>query len=493
MIKKIFLRGLLSGLVVKVLSMVILFFSIPLFINYFGTENYGSLVTVTAFTSFLSLLNLGVPSAISTIGMQLAKEQKVNKLFQFTFAAYLAYTTILLVILFLVGSFFSDFIENNILKVSFTLPIYFLAILYICSNSILAYMQAIYSALHEIHIANIYAGLLTLLPILSLFIVCKHNGDVVFYFQILACLNFGLGIISFLLYSRNRTTESLDLSQSDLIRLSTKNIIITAITATVITIVSLVINQFDTLVVSYYLSKDIVVQYSILNKVISIESMAYGLIFSSILPLLSNWFAEQNYDLIQQAHKKMLILMSVIGGAVVIGNMLFFEIFVSAWVGHSVFAGFLPILLYSIFSYISCLYSVNYITYSSFNIGRKLMVLAAIVEPTIKIILTLYLTSKYGLVGTLLSVVLLAALVTFPMTSWFLTKLSGGQITMSFCFTLKHFLLAILPFMLISSLLSEQGVFIRLILLSTYLLFSWLLISKKDRLFLTYLLKNKNA
>ncbi len=493
MIKKVFMRGLVSGLVVKILSMVILFFSIPLFIKYFGTESYGSLVTVTAFTSFLSLLNLGVPNAISTIGMQLARESKVNKLFNFTFPTYLAYTAIVLVILFLLGMLFRHYIENNILKVPFSLPIYFLAILYVCSNSILAYMQAIYSALHKIDIANIYAGILTLLPILSLFIVINHNGDVVFYFQILACLNLGLGILSFLLYLCNKAAEQPDLSQSDLVRLSKRNIAVTAITATAITVVSLVINQFDTLVVSYYLSKDVVVQYSILNKVVTIESMSYGLVFSSILPLLSNWFAEKNYDLIQQAHEKMLVLMSIIGGAVIIGNMLFFELFVSAWVDHSVFAGYLPIILYSIFSYFSSLYSVNYITYSSFNIGRKLMIFAAIVEPTIKIILTLYLTSKYGLIGTLLSVVLLAVLVTFPMTSWFLTKLSGGQITMSFHFILKHFGLAILPFMLMASVLSEQGVFIRLILLTLYLLTSWLLISKKDRLFLTYLLKNKNA
>lgn len=484
MIKKMLIRGVVSGLLLKSLSMVVFLLSTPFFIKYFGTADYGLLVAITALSSILSLLHLGIPSAVSVIGMQMAAGSKVNRLFNKLFSAYVVYTAAVLALMIFVGYLYPGLLEK-LLKTKLSLPVTFLGMLFVCSNSVASLMQATYTALHKVHYANLQAGISSILPLLSLYLTMRHAESIVFYFQCLAGSNVALSIISMAYYNYIRKDDkTVALSDGDIVRMSNKNIAVTAITATTITIVSLVLNQFDTIVVSYNLTKENIVQYSILNKIIIIESLGYGLVFSSVLPLLANWFADKKFYLIEESHRRLQILMSVLGGASIIGNVLFLEIFISAWVGSAGYAGFLSVLMYSLFSYISAIYSVNYVIYSSFNTGRKLMILAAMMESIVKVTLTICLTRTLGLNGTVLSCVLHAGFVTFPLTLWFLKKLSSGKIRISYQFATKHMLVIILPFTCISSAMGENGgILARILVLSAYLFASWLLIAPKDRSF----------
>src|SRR3990167_208650 len=80
---------------------------------------------------------------------------------------------------------------------------------------------------------------------------------------------------------------------------SKQNIAITSLTALSITIISLIINQVDVLIISYYLTKTEVVKYSILAKIIGLEILLYGVFFGAITPLIAKWYRQNNFDKIK--------------------------------------------------------------------------------------------------------------------------------------------------------------------------------------------------
>lgn len=482
--KKVFLQGLSSGMFVKLSSAILSFLIIPIYINYFGNNDYGSIIVLTTAISIASIINIGLPSAIATIGAQSFTYTKVYYLFKSTFFSYIIYLFLCLLLLTFLFGHFNTFIFDSLLKSSLTInhPI-FLALIIIAS-AISAYIQSLFTALHKLHLSNVIQGFATLQYPLALLITIFFNENIQFYFSIaslFACINIIIFLFIYLkFYIPGEEVES----PSDYFH-SKRNIAITSLTALSITIISLIINQVDILIISYYLTKIEVVQYSILAKIIGLEILLYGVFFSAITPLIAKWYRQNNFDKIKLIHSVSFNIMSVIGGIILLGNILFMQNFITLWVGESQYIGTINVLMYSLFIYLFGMYSINYITYSSFNIKRKMTLIASMLEPSIKIILSILFTKYFGISGTLASMLFLGLFITFPLTTFFLYNFSNGLIQVNLSYTFKNFFLLIFPLLSVSYYLSSLNTLLSIpvafLFIAIYLIGSWYQLDLNER------------
>lgn len=475
--KKTFLQGFGSGLFIKLGSAILSFLIIPIYIQYFGTNDYGSIIVLTTAITLTSILNLGLPNAIATIGAQSFTYQKVYYLFKTTFFRYIIYLFLCFLLLTFIFNQFNAFIFHSLLKSSFTLDHSFFLISLILATALTSYIFSLFIALHKLHLSNLMQGFATLQYPFALYFTIMLEENIQFYFS-LASLFAWLNILIFLLiylkiYAPKEKTES----HSDVFH-SNRNILVTSFTALSITIISLIINQIDVLIISYYLTKPEVVQFSILAKIIGLESLLYGVFFGTLAPIIGKWYRQNNFEKIKAMHLTAVNLMSVAGGIILLGNMLFMHKFISLWVGQEHYVGVLNTIIYSLFIYLFGMYSINFITYSSFNIKRKTTLIISIVEPSIKIILSILLTKFYGISGTIFSTFLLALFITFPITTLMLHNFSNQLILLNLSYPLKNFFLLILPLLTLSYYISNLSlgisIFLGVILLFLYILGSWL-------------------
>lgn len=493
--KKIFLQGFSSGLLIKVGSAILSFLIIPIYINYFGNDDYGSIIVLTTAITIMSIIHLGLPNAIATIGAQSFTHQKVYDLFKRTFLPYIVYLLLCLIILTFILEQFNILVFSNMLKISFTLDHVFFLVLIIIASVLNSYIYSLFIALHKLHLSNFIQGLTTLQYPFALLITILLKENIQFYFFIIslfACFN----ILLFLfLYLKFFTPKEKIQSTSDYFQ-SNRNIVITSFTALSITIISLMINQIDVLIISYFLTKTEVVQYSILTRITGLEVLLYGAFFSSLSPLIGKWYRQNDFEKIKLIHHSAFNIMSVIGGIIILGNLLFMHKFISLWVGESQFIGTFNVLMYSLFIYLFGMYSINYITYSAFNIKRKATLFASLIEPSIKVVLSISFTQYFGVTGTLMSTLLLALFITFPLTTLFLHNFSNRSILLNLSYPLKNFFVLILPLAIASYYISKlellSSIPLGVLLLSCFIIGSWYQLDPYERKNILQLIRKNN-
>lgn len=160
--RKVFLQGVSSGILVKVGTALLSIVMVPFYINYFGNSSYGSYIVLTTVFALATLINLGVPSAISIIGAQSHTTIKVTHLFQTTFLKYIIYLVSISIILVVLLSVYQDYVFDELLKLTFDIHNVYVIVLIVFASAFSAYVQSLFFALHKLHISNIIMGVTSL-------------------------------------------------------------------------------------------------------------------------------------------------------------------------------------------------------------------------------------------------------------------------------------------------------------------------------------------
>jgi len=426
---------------------------VPLALTTLGTNGYGQVVAVTAFTSLLSWMSLGLPSAVQTIGPQLGSPGRVWQLIRKILPLYTVYVLVGMLAYVALEARVNPQVASLVLPAespSESAELIFWAVLYMSVYTYFLVYQLAFVALHRVYIYNLYSSLYALAPLGSLALVRSFNGASADYFRFLALLALAIGAASAVHYWLRYRGSQDPADDLTAYHLSCRNIAATAGAATLVNIISLVINQLDYVVLGHYAETAALVHYSIVSKLTALETALLGVVFSSVAPLFGGWYAERDWPRINHLYGLLLSGMSVLGGGIVLFNIVFLELVISIWVGEGKFAGRAVVLPLSAYVYLFGLYTTSYIVASSFNVKRRVSVAIAPIEPAAKILLTVWLTQRFGPVGTAWSVFLVALFLTSWMTPTVLHHFSDGLVRFQHQFVLRHAAIALLPMAAVS-------------------------------------------
>lgn len=487
-------KGILSALSVKIISLIISVLVIPLYISYFK-DDYAIIIVLIAFTAYLSLSHLGIPYSLIVIGTQFKTLEEKNNFFLKVSKFYFPYIIMLVSIIVLFKPLLTEFI-SFLLKLDTSeiiLSAIFWAILYCITNIFFLFFHSIFQAVNKLKTANIYQGFLTIIPSFSLIICYFFKLRINTFFLICFLTVFIIGIIMtfhyLIYYSRSIVNENS-------YRSSVNNIVVTSFAALVLNIISVSLSNIDILMLSNFNFSDaIIVNYSVMQKIILLQTMIFGTIFTTLLPMFGKWYGSNNFKLIKFNYNIFLKSLLTISSVIIFFNVLFFKDIIELWIGETKFIGKEVLLILSLSIYVYISYSVSYSVIHSFNIKRKLTLIIALFETLFKIGLSFIFTKYFGYIGVAIGVLAFGLLIEFPTYSWMLHHYSNKKVKLNYRFLIQHSLIMLINIYVIYYYIFYLDLSLRIILFFfisvSYLLLNYKIISKDERNLIYKLIKEK--
>jgi len=207
------------------------------------------------------------------------------------------------------------------------------------------------------------------------------------------------------------------------------------------------------------------------------------------MPLLAKEYGNNNWDWINKIYSNMIVLLSILGGACWIGGILFFKDFITLWAGSGNYAGLLMVITFGGYSYLLSMVTLNSGIVNTFNY-TSISPYIAWGEALIKIVFSLILVKILGIAGVAIGTFLGSLLIpTWILPIW-IRKRSSGKLHYYFPFIRNHFVLVILPVIVVGVLLQlfvSHILILRLLdiaIFLTYFLFSYMAMPVANRIFL---------
>jgi O-antigen/teichoic acid export membrane protein len=485
-------KGITSALSVKIISLIISTLVIPLYISYFKDE-YAIIIVLISFTAYLSLAHLGVPYSLITISTQFGTLGEKNYFFLKLAKIYLPYILFLVLLVVLFKRALTDSI-STVLKFETSdiiLSAIFWAILYTLLNLFFLFFHSIFQAVNNLRTANLYQGFLTVIPSLSLLFCFYFKYRINTYFLICFLMVVVVGVIMashyLIYYSKKIVIENS-------YRSSIKNIFATSVTALVLNVISVSMSSIDILMMSSFnIADSVIVNYSVLQKVVSLQLMIFGTICSTLLPMFGKWYGLNNFKLISFNYNIFLKSMLTVFSIIIFFNVLFMKDILHIWIGETVFIGNEVLLILSLSIYVYISYSLSYTVLHSFNIKRKLTLVLTVFETLLKMLISFILIKIYGYIGAAVGVLLFGLLIEFPLYTWMLDYYSNRRVQLEYRFLLKHSSLMLIYLYIFQHFVSALDLSFRIILFFLisflYLFSNYIIIKKDDRELISKLIK----
>jgi O-antigen/teichoic acid export membrane protein len=471
--KKNYALTLLSGLGGVVFSIFLNLVTIPIGLNYWKSDRYGIWVLLTSILLYLGMTNLGLNTAASVL---MAKNPKISDKMKILRRS-------LLILLFSVGIIFIAFFALNMvtkdwinligkipvnLKYETYSSCVILVVFYLLSLPF-SLLSAVYTGFQKVYLENIFNTVLNIVNFLVLIIVIFFKGNLIYYSMLWGISLVVFNIIKFLffyfsIYRKISKETKADYSINN-VETEYKTIFSTGIKFFFIGIASSIVWNTDFLVISNFLSAKLLVPYFITFKLFSI---AYSIIFqvnNSIMPLLGKEYGHNNIEWINKLYGSFLVLIAVLGGATWVGSILFYRDFITLWTGSNNYAGLYVVIALGGYSYLLGMSVLNSGIVNSLNYS-SLTPYVAWGEAIIKIIFSILLGKFWGLAGVAMGTFIGSLCSQTWVLPILIIKRSSGKIFYDFIFLKNHFLLVILPCLIISIVLqvSEVNILMRLVI-----------------------------
>ncbi len=487
--KKNYIFTLISGLGGVAFSILLNLVTIPISLNYWKTDRYSIWVLLTSILLYLGMTNLGLNTAAAVL---MGKNPQVNDkmtILKRSLLILLISVGIILIAFYILNLMTKDWINligkipNNLKDETYSACV-ILVIFYLVSLPF-SLLSAVYTGFQKVYIENLFNIALNIINFLVLLLVIILKGDLKFYSILWGGALVFFNVVKYLffyfsLYRKLPKVTNVEKS-SENYETAYKTIFSTGIRFFFIGIASSIVWNTDILVISNFISIQSVVPYFITFKLFSI---VYGVIFqvnNSIMPLLGKEYGQNNFDWINKIYGSFLVVMAVIGGATWIGSILFYRDFIMLWASPTGYAGLYVVIALGGYSYLLGMSVLNSGIVNSFNFSAATPFIAW-GEAIVKIVFSIWLGKTWGLAGVALGTFLGSLFSQTWLLPILIKRRSFGKIFYDFASLKKHFILAILPFLIISVIvqISDLCIFFRLgagvIITFLYLLISYMII-----------------
>lgn len=500
--KKSYLLNISSSLFANVLAIIAGIIIVPLALNYWHEETYGVWILITTFVSYLSLSNLGLSSAVTTlVSKSLSIVNKINILKRATLImiGYLVVILGLISAINAVGADWGFLLGKASLGIrdqaytSCTVMVFFFIF-----NLIFSLLSAALIGFQKAYIENLFQATVPMVNLAALLIVIHFKGSIVsfaLYSGIgTTAINFVKLIVVLVISKKLMFDHVVKVNNSDLGE-GYYDIIITGLRFFLMSIAVLLWWNTDNIVIAKYLGMDDVTRYSITFKLFAIAYSFMNLIGSALSPILAREYSLENWQWINKIYLFATAVLAFIGGLICIGGILFTNEIIVMWTGGSGYAGLTVVTILGIYTYFLSANNIDAGIINTCNYTKGIA-WVYLLSSSVKFLISLLLIKVLGLAGVALGTLAASALITSWLFPLWIKRHSKGMINAHPLATFKNFL-PLIPFVMVSILVSiyiKTGTIekytVGILILVGYFMITYFLTSKENIEYGLKVLKN---
>jgi len=486
-VKNSALKANIAALASKVVSVIGPLITVPLFIKYLTIEEYGIWLMVLSATSFFYLSNAGILQVVTNAVAKEISEKKVNYYSQVASSGYYLFLAVTVTVLIIFYIFFA-------VKYYFNLAIFnqgLLPLTITVTCILLTYPLFVYR--------NVLRGLN--------YIHLEQSSDIVLgslirYTAVIVSLISGFKLITLALvygithcfpsygakYFLKKLIPKFSISRKNIDKKIMQSMINPSASFFVLMLSGSLLNSIDNLIIGSIIGAESVPMYAIPMTLILLFHTSLGVISSNKMPLMSGLYEKKDFNQLRSLYN-ILIFFSSMAAFIAIINLVFFgKTIIIFWAGPEVYPGNTVFYLMLV---VTLLFSFSWPSDSLLCAVEKHAPYAnmTVIEAILNIILSIYFTINFGLIGTI-SGTIVARLLT---NAWFMLYQSLKVLEYKISdFLLWVFRNIFFPMILLSSLIlitsyydlwSQLSIFLQIVILNI-LIFLVLFIVSRKKLFL---------
>lgn len=464
--KKNYLYTLFSSFGGLVISLVLGVLTVPISLHYWGKELYGIYALINSIIIYFSISNLGLNAAANVL---IGKNSNVSvKWCIFKRSIFMGGVSISLfglafVMLNLVTHkwvYFIGEIPHRYFSETYW-SIIFLVVFFLVNN-ILSMVDSILYGFQKLYVQKFFEIFVNIFTFLSIILTIYLKQNLVFF---VICVNSVKSIsyiikaiyVYYIIYKPNVVKDDFNVS---LLSISEKQdtayqtIFGSGIKFFIVGIAAMVVWNTDNLVISHFMSVDLVTPYSITFRLYTICFSIIFIINTSFLPIISKELGQNNWALISKIHNALIVLMSVIGGLVWIGGILFLKDIIQVWTGLNGYAGSMVVICLGGYAYLLSIINVNANMLNTLNFVSA-VIWVGWLEAFVNFTASVFFLKYYGLGGVALGTFLGALLGPWVWLPFSIVKKSNNRIQYDFKFVFKHLFFIILPCLVVGLMMTQ--------------------------------------
>ena len=388
-----------ASLMSKIVSVIGPLILVPIFVKYLTIEEYGIWLIVLSIMSFFYLTNVGILQVVTNAIAKDISMEKVDYYSQVASSGYYLFRKITLSVLliaatiFAVISYFDPAIYN---KGAVPLAIMLTAILvtyplFVYRNVLRGLDQIHLEQMCEILLGSVTRYIATIIALLSGFKL------------IMLAVIYGIGHCFPSLgakYVLKKLIPKFKISRANRSAEITKNMIRPSASFFILMVSGSLLSSTDNLVIGTFVGAESVPMYAIPMQLILLFLHTIGIVSITKMPLMSGLYKKGNFKELQSLYRTLLFFSSMIASIAIVNLIFFGEVIIVAWAGPEIFPGNDVFFLMLFFTFI---FSLSWPSDAVLTASEKHAAYAnmTVVEAILNVILTIYLTYKYGLIGAI--------------------------------------------------------------------------------------------
>ncbi len=456
---------------------VLSFITIPLIIQYFGKVEYGLWAFIMSLVAYLSLVNFGIPYSSGVLIAKLSNSYEkyiiLKKSFIFLSLIVLIFLSILIFIsvslpnvIYILGKIPEDILYKAKIFVFWMFFFYLIKIpLTIIFNA--------FTAFQEIYITKLYELFIPVIQLITLIITMLLSKDIIFFAilsnliiiitHVIACIHF------FIKHKDIKVHKAYNANN-----VSSKEILKSGFYFFQTGIIGIVIFNTDNFLISHFLGISYIAAYSVASKINIMFRDIFTQICGVLNPMYGKAYSESNWSWMQKTYEHTTIILPIIAGFFWILNIVIMKDFITIWTGdESLYGGHLLIFALGAYGYVLASSVIHYSILVSLNYINK-SVKISWAEAILNLVFSIILMQYFDIAGIALGTLSANFLTQFVFLPYIISKTTDNRLKYKLDNVLKHFLLVIIPVILISYVYvyyaAKQNIVVKFVCLLSILL-----------------------
>lgn len=408
-----------------VITSVIGFISVPLMINYMGTEIYGIWILGFSLISYLTLSNFGIPVAAITLMTKTSSEHEKKSIFFNSLVLLVVIASLFIIVIYSMSFIFDGWvkllgnIKNEHLDIANSILITMLIGFLIRLPFQLA--MSAFSAYQKLYLAKMYETLIVISNILVLVLSINLKMDIQSFVFFTVLLNLVINVVAFV-HARYSFFETSIEENSNISKKSMNIILGHSLSFFYIGIATTVVWATDSLVIGNMFTMTDVAIYSVAFKLFTTLFLVFTTISGVMFPLYGKYYAENNWKKINEVYNLNLSILPAIAGLIWIGGIFFSHDIILLWTGkEELYGGLLLMVALGGYGFILSIVNTHANLLSGLNLVKNTVKIGWL-EAGLNLILSIISAEYFGLAGIAIGTVLASLLAPFILLPYYISQ-----------------------------------------------------------------------
>lgn len=314
------------GMVFKIVGMGLSYISVPIILNYLGTDNYGVWITIFSILSWVFTFDIGVGNGLKIRLTEALTQNDVKSAQKIISTAYIIilFITVIMLILGVLGLYYiniSESLNADLLEESYLQKVVLINFVFILSHFIISLYKQLLFSVHQsalVSMTNVVFQVIVL-GLLLLFAPLIESSLLVLSF-IYGIANIATGIIFSYAFFNKRKFLLPRLKYFDFSKV--KSITGIGLEFFAIQICTVIIFTTDNLIIAKFLGPEEVTSYSVVNKLFQAFIILWYITSSPLSSLYIDAYLKNDITWIKNILKKLHYLFFVMIGVVFIAVLI---------------------------------------------------------------------------------------------------------------------------------------------------------------------------